>query len=88
MWFVARYHRSLSLTSLLDFLAVRKIPLKKHSYITDNERQQEEARSEDPHVTSYLSKIRAVLQTDRAIHDLVAVASHSVKSQLNPIFLQ
>jgi ATP-dependent RNA helicase DDX55/SPB4 len=72
MWFVIYYHKSLFLTPFLDFLAVRKIPLKKHPYIIENQQQQEEEpRSEDPHVTTYLNKVRAVLKTDRAIHDLV-----------------
>jgi hypothetical protein len=76
----------LSLTPFLDFLAVRKIPLKKLSYVTENQQQQEEdKRSEDPRVISYLDKIRAVLKTDRAIHGLVIVtASHSVRCQLTP----
>ena len=73
MWFVIRYHKCQSLTRFLDFLAVRKIPLKKHPYITENQQQQEEeTRSEeDPQINSYLNTVRAVLKTDRAIHDLV-----------------
>ncbi|KAF8812464.1 DEAD-domain-containing protein [Phlegmacium glaucopus] len=54
-----------------DFLTIRKIPLKEHPYITENQQQQEEeTRPEDPNVNSYLNKIRAILKTDRSIHDL------------------
>ena len=67
---------SLFSAHFLDFLAVRKIPLKEHPYITENQEQQQqqkeaETRSEDPNVTSFLNKVRIVLKTDRAIHDLV-----------------
>ena len=59
----------------LDFLAVRKIPLKEHPYITENQQQhqKEETRSEDADVALFLNKVRVVLKTDRAIHDLVVL---------------
>jgi ATP-dependent RNA helicase DDX55/SPB4 len=69
LWFVIHYHKFLSLNIFLDFLAIRKIPLKEHPYIT--QQQGEETRSEDPNITSYLNKVRVILKTDRAIHDLV-----------------
>lgn len=68
------YHESLSPNSFLDFLAIRKIPLKEHPYITENQKpQEEETRLEDPNVISYLNRIRTILKTDRAIHDLVVL---------------
>lgn len=65
----------LYLTPFLDFLAVRKIPLKEYPYITENQqqRQEEETRSEDLNVTLFLNKVRVVLKTDRALHDLVVL---------------
>lgn len=73
------------LKPFLDFLTVRKIPLKEHPYITENQQQhqEEETRSDDPNVTLFLNKVRAVLKTDRAIHDLVVLLL--IRSKLHPI---
>ena len=70
----------LYLTPFLDFLAVRKIPLNEHPYITENQQQHQddETRSEDPNVTLFLNRVRAVLKTDRAIHDLVVLLSFTL----------
>lgn len=88
MWFVIRYHYVSISPPSLDFLAVRKIPLKEHPYITENQQQhqEEETRSEDPNVSLFLNKVRAVLKTDRAIHDLVSSASHSLQLSVNPFY--
>ncbi|KAF9534303.1 DEAD-domain-containing protein [Crepidotus variabilis] len=55
---------------LVDFLNVRKIPLKKFAYISnETTSNQDEDRPEDPDVAKYLSCIREKLKTDRALHD-------------------
>ena len=62
--------------------------MKEHPYITENQQQcqEEETRSEDPDVTSFLNKVRVVLKTDRAIHDLVVLLLIHSKLQLNLFF--
>ena len=49
--------------------------LKEHLYIiispNNQQQHQDERRSEDPNITLFLNKVRVVLKTDRAIHDLV-----------------
>lgn len=58
----------------LDFMTVRKIPIKEHPYLlADGTAATEEERvdSEDAEVPSFLTRIRTTLLSDRAIHDLV-----------------
>jgi len=86
--FVVGYHKSLPLNIFLDFLTIRQIPLKEHPYITENQEQQEENRREDSNITSYLNKVRAILETDRAIHDLVAFFFSDSIFRLTPFILQ
>lgn len=82
---------SLSHLHFLDFLAVRKIPIKEHPYISEDQQQQhqeEETRSEDPNVSSFINKVRVVLNTDRAIHDLVKFCFfHSKTSAKSLLFI-
>jgi ATP-dependent RNA helicase DDX55/SPB4 len=49
----------------VDFLSVRKIPVKEHPAFAEDDKNNCE---------SYLTSIRQVLQTDRALHDLAAKA--------------
>ncbi|RDB22497.1 ATP-dependent rRNA helicase SPB4 [Hypsizygus marmoreus] len=63
----------------VDFMALRKIPLKEHSYLerhSSNESPQasEDDRPEDLQVQDFLTRIRTTLLTDRAIHDQAAKA--------------
>lgn len=53
----------------LDFMSVRKIPLKKSPLIADGSEMP--SSSEDPDVGSFITKIRETALTDRAVHDLV-----------------
>ncbi|PPQ77748.1 hypothetical protein CVT25_011183 [Psilocybe cyanescens] len=66
----------------VDFLSIRKIPLKKRPYFTAGGEEQlqcavpqvegDEGLSEgpdDPEVEVFLAKIRSILSTDRALHD-------------------
>lgn len=64
----------------LDFMAVRKIPMKRRPQLLEDlsfdsldADQQEENTSEDPAVFAALSQIRDLLVTDRALHDKVAL---------------
>ena len=63
--------------------------MKEHPYITENQQQyqEEEIRSEDPNVALFLNKIRVVLKTDRAIHDLVVLLLTHSKLWLNPFYI-
>jgi ATP-dependent RNA helicase DDX55/SPB4 len=65
----------------VDFLAVRKIPLKRRTRfrvdgkpVEDGVEEQEVQREEDPEVQLALERMRAVLLTDRALHDKVFIA--------------
>ncbi|KAF9268028.1 DEAD-domain-containing protein [Marasmius fiardii PR-910] len=58
----------------VDLMAVRRIPLKRHSYIGKAGLLSDEARLEDEDVSLYLSKCRKVLLADRALHDQAAKA--------------
>jgi len=58
----------------IDFMSIRKIPLKPHAYIlkdlslTSND---DTERSPDNEIDDYLSKIRTKVLTDRALYDQV-----------------
>ncbi|EIM90127.1 DEAD-domain-containing protein [Stereum hirsutum FP-91666 SS1] len=59
----------------VDFLAVRKIPLKQRPYLLDDNSaapSNDDDRVEDEAVPAYLSKIRELLLSDRALHDAAA----------------
>ncbi|KAH7914337.1 DEAD-domain-containing protein [Hygrophoropsis aurantiaca] len=62
----------------IDFLSVRKIPIRRHSYIEQDgsliDRDEDEAESEDSKVNSFLQKIREKVTTDRALNDKAAKA--------------
>ncbi|KAL1701419.1 P-loop containing nucleoside triphosphate hydrolase protein [Schizophyllum commune] len=64
----------------VDFMAVRKIPLKPHPYIRSDTSanmevdEDEDGRPEDPDVATVQSAIRAFVRTDRTLHDLGAKA--------------
>ncbi|KAG6378532.1 DEAD-domain-containing protein [Boletus reticuloceps] len=57
----------------IDFLAVRKIPIRKHPVIQAGgilaERRSSELEPDDLAVTSFLSQIRDIVLTDRALND-------------------
>lgn len=63
----------------LEFMAVRKIPLKQHSYLTDKEAPHTISTSadqchplEDASVSNFQDRVRMTLLTDRALNDKVA----------------
>lgn len=60
-------------TEYIDFLAVRKIPVVRHPYIGVGgglaSDEMHKPSEEDPVVPEYLSKIRQVVLTDRALND-------------------
>ncbi|KAI5893289.1 DEAD-domain-containing protein [Schizophyllum commune H4-8] len=64
----------------VDFMAVRKIPLKPHPYIRSDASanmetdEEEDDRPEDPDVAIVQSAIRTFVRTDRTLHDLGAKA--------------
>ncbi|KAF7294715.1 RNA helicase [Mycena indigotica] len=71
-------------TTYVDFLAIRKIPITERPYFiqpraqqlpsTANEDDSTSLQYEDDQVAEFLSQIRALLLTDRAIHDQAAKA--------------
>jgi len=78
----------------IDFMSIRKIPLKPHAYIlrdlslTSND---DTERSSDNEIDDYLSKIRSKVLTDRALYDQVNLGFSkchelSVSSSKIPIF--
>ncbi|GLB33835.1 putative DEAD-domain-containing protein [Lyophyllum shimeji] len=62
----------------VDFMSVRKIPMKERAYLTEEgtppSEEEMEERAEDPQVPEFLARIRSFLLTDRAIHDQAAKA--------------
>jgi hypothetical protein len=66
-------------STLVDFLAVRKIPIRRHPFIQAGgvlaTEVSSEPESEDPAVESFLSQIRETVLTDRALHDKVQILS-------------
>jgi ATP-dependent RNA helicase DDX55/SPB4 len=66
----------LVLFTLLDFMAIRKIPLKEQPYLTETDfldtlSSSSSGKVEDPCVTSFHQGIRRTLLIDRALHDKV-----------------
>lgn len=61
---------------MLDFMSIRKIPLKEQPYFSEDDSMAvpEEERPEDPQVEVLTNKIRKTLLTDRGIHDQVCFA--------------
>jgi ATP-dependent RNA helicase DDX55/SPB4 len=58
-----------------DFMSIRKIPLKEHSYLTDGDpapSQEPDERPTDPQVDVFMLQTRKVILNDRAIHDQVS----------------
>jgi len=55
----------------LDFMSIRKIPLKEQRYLEGDEGYKTSEDEEDPSTIAFQSKMRAFLLTDRAIHDQV-----------------
>ncbi|KAG6831605.1 hypothetical protein H0H92_009078 [Tricholoma furcatifolium] len=61
----------------IDFMSVRKIPLKRRAYLTETNlpsTAEDEDRPEDSEVKECFKQIRAELQKDRSIHDQAAKA--------------
>jgi ATP-dependent RNA helicase DDX55/SPB4 len=57
-------------------MAIRKIPLKEHSYVTDGgsaTSKEADERPIDPQVESSIFHIRQAILADRAIHDKVGI---------------
>ncbi|KIJ70539.1 hypothetical protein HYDPIDRAFT_23639 [Hydnomerulius pinastri MD-312] len=63
-------------TEYVDFLAVRKIPIRRHPFIQAGgvlaKEVSSEPENEDPTVALFLSQIRATILTDRALNDKAA----------------
>ncbi|KAG1754064.1 DEAD-domain-containing protein [Suillus paluster] len=53
----------------IDFLSVRKIPIKQHPYIREDGSTVLDTDCEDDAVNTFTSKIRRTVMTDRALHD-------------------
>ncbi|KAF8076413.1 DEAD-domain-containing protein [Lyophyllum atratum] len=62
----------------VDFMSIRKIPLKERAYLTTEgtltSKEEDEERDEDSQVLEVLARIRNTLLTDRGIHDQAAKA--------------
>lgn len=59
----------------IDFLSVRKIPIRQHPCIPADgsaARDVDYPSTEDDVVNTFLSQIRRTIMTDRALHDKVA----------------
>jgi ATP-dependent RNA helicase DDX55/SPB4 len=74
---LSSYEHDMNVYMSLDFMAIRKIPLKERSYFMDDaSAQRSEAdgsvQPEDPKVSTLLHQIRRKLLTDRALHDQVS----------------
>lgn len=71
-------HMLLTSCRIIDFMAVRKIPLKQQPYLRESGASNVsfsdilENRVEDPSVISFHATIRKTLVTDRALHDKVS----------------
>lgn len=66
--------KSSILIKCLDFLNVRKIPLKEYPYVPHAgslSSEPEHEDQDDPDVDIYLEDVRSVLKTDRALNDHV-----------------
>jgi len=66
------------MTTSIDFLSVRKIPIREHPYIlTDGTatRNVHDSSIEDDIVNTFVSRIRQTVTTDRGLHDKVATSS-------------
>ncbi|KAJ7063581.1 DEAD-domain-containing protein [Mycena amicta] len=73
-------------TAYVDFLAIRKIPISERPYVVkrgqkpvparahDGDDDNEQIRPDDEQVPEFLSRIRELLLSDRAIHDQAAKA--------------
>jgi hypothetical protein len=64
----------------LDFMAVRKIPLKERQYLSEDglplpPQSLAELRIEDPSVELFISQIRKAILSDRSLHDKVRMHS-------------
>lgn len=80
------------LITVLDFLSIRKIPLKQKPYLLGNgkkfSQQLDDTRPVDPDVDLFLNQTRTFLQTDRAIHDQAGTFTDVVVEHLlRPIFI-
>ena len=85
-------HSGEILITVLDFLSIRKIPLKQKPYLLGNgenfSHQLDDTRPVDPDVDLFSNQIRTVLQTDRAIHDQVGASTNVVvEHPLRPVFI-
>ncbi|KAG6916097.1 hypothetical protein DXG01_008424 [Tephrocybe rancida] len=61
----------------VDFMSIRKIPMKSHAYLSENSSPAtivDDNRHEDARVADYLTRIRRILLADRGIHDQAAKA--------------
>ncbi|KAL0574531.1 ATP-dependent rRNA helicase spb4 [Marasmius crinis-equi] len=58
----------------VDLMSVRRIPMKRHSYIGEDGPLPDKDRPEDKDVSVYLRKCRKTILTDRALHDQAAKA--------------
>ncbi|KZP17270.1 DEAD-domain-containing protein [Athelia psychrophila] len=61
-------------TEYIDFMAIRKIPLKEQPYLLDAGSSSSSATQDDPGVASFHATIRKTLLTDRTLHDKAAKA--------------
>ena len=55
----------------VDFMSIRKIPLKEQPYLDDDECYKTTESEEDPSITTFQNKLREFLLMDRALHDQV-----------------
>ena len=61
-------------TDYVEFMAVRKIPLKEQPcFVGDASPVSEEDEEDDPEITSIMSTIRQKVLADRALHDKVLI---------------
>ena len=69
-----------ALTLMIDFMAVRKIPLKEQPTLNADGSPRSDTDSEDPEVSRVVSEIRSIVLKDRALYDKVSALSSTQSS--------
>jgi len=79
------------LIKVLDFLSIRKIPLKRRPYLLGNGENPSQPldgiRPVDSDVDTFLNRTRAILKADRAIHDLASTFPDTIPKYLLRLIL-
>ena len=76
------HQRSQYKPTCVDFMSIRKIPLKEQPYLDRDEWRKTAESEEDPSTTTLQNKMRESLLTDRALHDQVMFDIYLASFQL------